>query len=402
MSHPRDLRPPSRLDPLLLLPLLLVPLLLSVACTEAPPAAEPLSQPGERSATEESPEESAPKLALESEPFFFTVAGNRLSGLLDRPLEGDPVATIIIVHGYGETSVVEHNWYLGLRHYFATIGIRTLIWDKPGCGESEGEFDINQPVESSADEVVAAIQALRERGIEGTDKVGLWGISRAGWIAPLAIQKDPSIDFWISVSGTDDKENGRYLLETNFPIEGRTPEETETLVAEWQARFDITWQGGTYEEYLAAGPNLAEDEFMDFMGWGGSASEEGFYAYQAKFLSGELTVDEEEGLQIYVPGFRDLLSSLELPVLALFGDKDTNVDWRKTSQLYEESIGQNPEASLTVKVFPNANHVLRQADTGGVRETNSQPGGTPMVEGYFKTMLDWLVDSGFGERQASG
>jgi hypothetical protein len=33
---------------------------------------------------------------------------------------------------------------------------------------------------------------------------------------------------------------------------------------------------------------------------------------------------------VYVPGFRDLLGRLDVPVLALFGEKDRNVDWRKT------------------------------------------------------------------------
>jgi hypothetical protein len=53
-------------------------------------------------------------------------------------------------------------------------------------------------------------------------KIGLWGISRAGWIAPLAMAQHPGIGFWISVSGTDDKENFPYFIESNFRIEGRS------------------------------------------------------------------------------------------------------------------------------------------------------------------------------------
>ena len=45
------------------------------------------------------------------------------------------------------------------------------------------------------------------------------------------MQADPSIAFWTSVSGTDDKQNARYLLESNFIIEGRTVEETAALLA---------------------------------------------------------------------------------------------------------------------------------------------------------------------------
>ena len=71
---------------------------------------------------------------------------------------------------------------------------------------------------------------------------------------------------------------------------------------------------------------------------------------------------------IYVPGFRDLLGRLDMPVLALFGEKDRNVDWRKTRALYTETIGRNPKARLTVKTFPDGNHNIHQSRTGGYRE----------------------------------
>ncbi|MBX2821219.1 MAG: alpha/beta hydrolase [Rhodothermaceae bacterium] len=345
----------------------------------------------------ESSAQHADEAPIKTDSFVFEVDGNKLVGLLDSPSTQEPVSTIIIVHGYGATNVVEKNWFYELRSTFGKIGINTLVWDKPGCGESEGEFDIDQPVQSSAEEVVAAVKALKERQIKGTEKIGLWGISRAGWIAPLAMQADPSIAFWISVSGTDDKENARYLLESNFLIEGRTVEETEVLVSEWQGRFNAAWKGGTYEEYLAASTHIADDEFMHFMGWGGTASEQEFLAYQALFTSGELVVDETEELLIYVPQFKQLLASIDRPVLALFGEKDTNVDWRKTAALYRDTIGRNPNASLEIRTFPDGDHTLRQTKTGGIRELLEQQSRPPYVEGYYESMLSWLNTHQFGE-----
>lgn len=335
--------------------------------------------------------------SLETESFEFVVNGNKLVGLLDKPVNQEPISTIIIVHGYGKTNVVAQNWHYSMRSLFAEAGLNVVIWDKPGCGQSEGVFDINQPVESSAKEVVAAVQALKQSNIKGTGHIGLWGISRAGWIAPLAMQEEEEISFWISVSGTDDKENARYLIESNLRIEGRTDEEVQMLVSEWQTNFNTGWKNGTYEEYLNATPNLYNDEFMQLMGWtGGYVSEAEFLAYQNKFKTGELVVDEKEELLIYVPGFKDLLGSIDRPVLALFGEKDTNVDWRKTFELYKETIGNNPKASLTLRSFANANHNMKDSETGGIREMMNQDGNTPFAEGYFETMKDWLIENNFG------
>ena len=336
--------------------------------------------------------------SIRTDTFSFEVGGSRLVGLLDTPTDRDATSTIVLVHGYGGTNVVAGNGYADLRAHFAALGINVLVWDKPGHGMSEGEFDIDQPVESSAEEVVAAVHALRGRGIPGSDRIGLWGRSRAGWIAPLAIRAEPSVAFWISVSGVDDRENARYLLASNLPIEGRSAEETERLVDAWQRSVDAVWRGGSYEEYLEAASELGEDPFVQFMGWGQPATREKFLADQARFERGELTVDEESGLPVYVRGFRDLLSSLDLPVLALFGEKDTNVDWRETAELYRETIGENPRAELSVRVFTGANHDLEQSRTGGVREGRTRD--APYAEGYLDAMAAWLVSHGFGSRPA--
>jgi hypothetical protein len=53
-------------------------------------------------------------------------------------------------------------------------------------------------------------------------KIGLWASAAPDGIAPLAMAQDPGIGFWISVSGTDDKENFPYFIESNFRIEGRS------------------------------------------------------------------------------------------------------------------------------------------------------------------------------------
>ena len=267
--------------------------------------------------------------------------------------------------------------------------------NKPGCGASEGEFDINQPVQGSAEEVVAAVRELRGRDIAGTEVVGLWGGSRAGWIVPLAMQEEP-FDFWISLSGVDDRENARYLIETNLRLEGRSEAETQKLVGQWQASFNTLWQDATYEDYLNAAPDLKNDDFIQLMGWDNTISEEEFLDYQRRFRTGELAVDRDTGLMIPVPRFREILSSIDAPVLALFGEKDTNVDWRKAAAIYRETIGVNPAASLTIKTFPDANHSLRQCKTGGIRELLAEIETAPYADGYYETIFSWLAEQGFG------
>jgi hypothetical protein len=59
-------------------------------------------------------------------------------------------------------------------------------------------------VKSSAREVAAAVRQIREKTLPGVTKIGLWGISRAGWIAPLAMAQDPGIGHLRGLPGRDE------------------------------------------------------------------------------------------------------------------------------------------------------------------------------------------------------
>ena len=327
---------------------------------------------------------------MKTEPFEFVADGTVLRGVVDRPAGREPRAVLVFVHGYGRTDVVAQNWYYDLRTRFTDLGLATVVWDKPGCGRSEGRFDINQPVESSAREVMAAVRQIREKTLPSAKTVGLWGISRAGWIAPLAMAQDRGIGFWISASGTDDKENFPYFIESNFRIEGRSEAQIRVLMSEWRRGFDLTARGGSFEDYLEATKTLRHDPFMVFLTGGADPGRTEFLEEQRRFRNGEFKVDDESGLMVYVPGFRELLGRLDVPVLALFGEKDRNVDWRKTRALYAETIGRNPKARLTVKTFPDGNHNLHQSQTGGYREMLEILKSPAMSSGYYETMVEWL------------
>lgn len=334
-----------------------------------------------------------PDTTMTTHKFDFISNGNRLSGFLDIPAAGAVRAIVVIIHGYGKTDVAGRTSYYDLRRWLTQLGISTLLWDKPGCGDSEGTFDADQPVESSAREVLDAIRHVRENRLPGSQKIGLWGISRAGWIAPLAITQDPNIAFWISVSGTDDKENFPYLLESNLRIEGRTEAEIQLLLGEWRDGFEIMSHGGTFEDYLAATQTLRHDPFMVFLSGGKDEDKASFLAEQKQFLSGVFRVDAATGLMIYVPHFEHVLSQVNIPVLAIFGEKDRNVNWRNTAALYANTIGKNPNASLTIRTFPDGNHNLQQARTGGLREMVEMSEHRPS-SGYFEVMTDWLRTKG--------
>ncbi len=335
-----------------------------------------------------------------SEPLEFQFENKTLRGLIEKPQNQTSKAIVLIIPGYGRTNFVEGNWYGRLRNKLLASGLTVCFWDKMGCGTSEGSFDAQQPVENSAKEALVAIQKIKSLQIPGSDKIGCWGISRAGWIVPLINAQFP-LDFWISVSGTDDKENFGYLLHSNLIIAGKEEKEAKTLYEAWKLGHKIFSTQGSYEDYQRATLPLKQDSMcQELFGYTYTAEiteeDRQDYIQEQKQYTSQGHFDVPSGLWAYIDHFDKTLLKVNCPVLALFGANDSQVDWRKTKKLYEETIGINPGSELTVKVFENCNHTLQKCITCAWGEELSSL-NWEACDNYYETMETWLKTQRFIE-----
>jgi len=322
---------------------------------------------------------------LQSQEFNFEFEGVSLNGILTQPQQ-PPKGMVLIVHGSGRTNAVAQNWYADVRDAIGKAGYATFMYDKQGCGKSGGEFEYNQPVQNSAEEVIAAIEALKREKITGSQTIGLWGVSRAGWINPLVIHQYPDIAFWISVSGVYARENFNYLLKENLQLEGLPKDSIDLLVHEWEEGNRIVHAGGSFEAAEAATQNLSNNAFMKRFNNGHEFTKAEYEAFQKKFVAADF--DESAGQQIHVPNFDALLSKVDCPVLAVFGELDKNVNWRITKALYEKTLGTHNK--LTIKTYTKTNHNLFLCKTGGFFEFQDTDLPYQRPPGYLETLTEWL------------
>ena len=331
-----------------------------------------------------------------SEPIEFEFEGEKLRGLIESPAEQEPTSMVIIVPGAGETNFYkEDNFYNGIRSNFVSLGMACCFWDKAGCGKSEGEFDGGLEIlEKSVDEIIAAIEELKRQKVPGSDKIGLWGISRAGWVCPYVIKKEPSIIFWIIVSAPDNNDQSVYFLKNKLIFQGKSEKEIQLLTEEYWKGETIFVSGGSFDEYLEATKNMRKDPTC--VDQAGKTERETYNFYQKKFLSLGFSVNHETGEVNGMPGYIEAVSSIKCPVLAIFGEKDNIVNWRNTIQFYKGTIGVNNRAELTIKTFPNCNHNIQKCNTGAFREDLSEL-GYEFCDGYYETIINWINSNGFGK-----
>jgi alpha-beta hydrolase superfamily lysophospholipase len=325
-----------------------------------------------------------------AERFGFEYDGLRYAGFIDAPEQGKARGMIVLIPGHGCTSVTDGHTLESHRRELIRQGWATAIWDRAGCGESEGSYDHDQSVHDSAREAVAALNALRAMDAPGVGRLGIWSVSRGGWIAPLAIERDGNVDFWISVSGPSNLENFPYMLETNIVLDGRSRQRARAARDAWLAAQRLVHDPSvSYEKYIERTRAMFEDPWFS-RHFDSAPSREAFREAQASAGQDPNRYDPETGTPIAVEGFDATLESLDIPVLALLGDKDSQVDWRRTRDFYRRTLGDDPGTELTLRVLEDCNHAMRVAETGAWREDLSAPGLGERCPDYWPTLRGWL------------
>jgi len=337
---------------------------------------------GRLGAPENDASEDAPPV-FRHEALVFRHGQNSLVGDLGLPDGPPPYPAVVFVHGSGPAT--RHSEYLeSIANEFLGRGFATFIWSKPGVDESTGHY-LKQTMAMRAEEVAAAMTRLAERADIDGERIGLWGISQAGWVMPM-VPAHRKVAFAISVSGSAQTGQQQDLYGTAQELVriGFSDEDLADALDHRLEFYDLIHQGLAYEEFLSRQQEwLAEmksrpwypmlethlDEliFQDFVM---ATDPEKFEFFSINDQNGSLVSPPE-------------LKNLEMPVLAIYGSEDALVDSTLGSNAYREIPQLNGNSDVTVVVFEGADHGIRQRDNEG---------NLDFAPGYLATMGEWLAE----------
>ncbi len=151
------------------------------------------------------------------EEFSFTHGADCLVGDLVLPPWPGPHPTVVLVEGSGPGGRTPGTWPTRL----AAAGLASLAYDKPGSGQSSGDWT-RQTLHERAEETAAALRALHGRGELIADRVALLGSSQGGWVAHLVPARAPAVAAVVTISGpgVGVVAQERYRLRRQLPAEG--------------------------------------------------------------------------------------------------------------------------------------------------------------------------------------
>jgi dienelactone hydrolase len=278
----------------------------------------------------------------------FASGDVRLAGTLTLPRGPGPHPALVFVHGSGPqrrgAEIVE-------AARFAQHGIASLAFDKRGTGESTGDWR-QSDFDDLAGDVLAGVQLLRRDRRIRADKVGLWGVSQAGWVMVVAAARSPDVAFLIPISGG-----------------AVTPAEQEI----WRHHQNLTFLGvpQRFRELERKAAAVAFD-------------------WQRRHQVGSLPLPNpftDDNLNMFhdAPA---VLSRVRQPVLAIFGGMDTLTPPRECAAICADVLRQRGDDDYSVRLFPRGSHGLFDGGkTGSPLELLRE---LRWVPGYFDTTVKWI------------
>ncbi len=282
-------------------------------------------------------------------------AGGSLAGTLH--IAGDPV--IVMVHGSGPCD-------RDTRHVAARVAhlseqrLSVLVYDKPGCGDSEGDWT-EQTLYDRAAETRAAVAFLHTHPAVAGRPVALVGQSQGGWVSLIAAARYTGIGAVVTTSGpgVSVAEQEIYRLGHDGARLGLSREQSDQAVAFLRRRLaDIAAGRGVQE--------IFDRELAD---------------RDASWRSavGEVSIKELSfDVRAYPYDPSGDLRSLRIPLLGVFGGADTIIPVRESIARYlDTTAAADPRSRLLV--VPHADHGLRLAGSDM----------TPI--GLWKSVADWLA-----------
>lgn len=118
----------------------------------------------------------------ERELIEFECDGNKVFGVLHRPIGEKHPPIVIFCHGLAGNHIGRDRLYVQLSECLSRIGIASLRFDFRGSGDSEGDFG-EMTLEGEVRDAIRAVQFARDLPNIDSTRLGIFGRSFGGAIA---------------------------------------------------------------------------------------------------------------------------------------------------------------------------------------------------------------------------
>jgi len=311
------------------------------------------------------PQEPKPPFPYKIEEVAFQNGAVNLAGTLTLPQGDGPFPAVLLISGSGlqdrDETLVGHKPFWVLADHLSRAGIAVLRVDDPGIGQSTPHPKPPTTADFATD-VEAGVAFLKQD--DRIDRIGLIGHSEGGLIAAIVASRSNDVGFVVLMAGpgVPGAELLRKQNERIFDAAGIAGERKQNLLVLLDQLFTIL----TSEDMAADKRRQAVEEIvrkqLEINGVPPAEQNEA----QVRALAEQSLTPWMRYFLTFDP--RPALEKIRVPVLALNGELDVQVDAEQNLTAIAAALEKGGNQDVTVHRLPEHNHLFQRARTGLMNE----------------------------------
>ncbi|EUJ36087.1 alpha/beta hydrolase family protein [Brochothrix thermosphacta] len=231
---------------------------------------------------------------------------------------------ILFIHGDGPVNKNSDEGYYPAWETLAEENIISVSWDKPGVGNSTGNW-LEQDMEDRKDEAERVLKWALDTFDVDPNRVGVWGASQGGWVITKLLNNNIDIKFAIGVApAVNWMRQGKFNTVSEMEYEGYSSKEINKRLS-IESKVNDYLNQHDYQGYLNS---KLEKDIIEKDRW--------------DFIRKNMSLDNTKEL-----------AKIKKPYYLIVGDHDINVDTKETEEVYQKHITKE---YLTVYNIKNATH----------------------------------------------
>jgi dienelactone hydrolase len=314
----------------------------------------------------------------------FSNGAVRLVGNLTMPKSRTLHPAVVLIHGCCGILPTRDFGYWST--YLAGKGIAVLAYDRRGGGESTGDAN-TATYEDIADDVLAGLAFLESRKDIDPRRIGFFGMSNGGYIAPLAAARSHGHVAFIAVrSGSARRVGDNIAYEVGNDLRSEAFSESDV------ARAVAIRQRVT--DFVIGHPSISVPAWDSLRAEVAAVSGEKWFPWSRVLWVPRVSPADPGGLAYLnslraswkydpIPDWR----RVRVPVYIMLGGLDRSVPTAESAKLFRATFAAAGVKDVTVRVFPAGNHGLLEAHTGFQRETHTLG---YYVAGFQEDLARWI------------
>ncbi len=300
----------------------------------------------------------------------FTSQNDSIVGYLSKPIETNQFPVVVVLHSASH-SHHDNDIYNHLEDQLVKNGIGVFTYDRRGSGESTGDFN-TASLETLAKDALNAIEKLKTRDDVDKDKIGLFGISQGGWLAPLAFSinsNDISFMILVSSSGVSPARQMEYSAVTTLKINGYSNETIDT--AKYLRNITNEYYRGNRDREKT---QVVIDKYKEEP-W-----------FQDVYLPWRGNLPKDVGITKWIHEMdfnpTEYFETVTIPIILFYGETDRWVPPAESINVWENALKKAKNNQFEIYRIKNSGHMM-------ILNEDNNPTQEIISEEYSKILKTW-------------